>query len=236
MNIPIIYKDDDIIVINKPAGLTVHKKSPQDLQETVAGLLVLQFPELADVGEAKGGPGPPRPGIVHRLDKYTSGVMVIARNQKTYEWLKKQFKEGRVKKEYIALVHGHMKEDRGTIDAPIGSLGLKKTAIQRAHSSVRKWRKARTDWHVEKQLENFTLVSVHPKTGRTHQIRVHFASIGHPIVCDKLYGGRNTPCPMELSRFFLHAKQITFTQQDKTKVEFSADLPEELALLLDSLG
>ena len=164
MKIPIVYKDDDIIVIDKPAGLVVHKKSESDPQETVAGLLVKQFPELADVGEARGVPGTPRPGIVHRLDKYTSGVMVIARNQKTYEWLKKQFKEGGVEKEYIALVEGHMKEDRGAISAPIGSLGLKKTAIQRAHSSVRKWREARTEWHVQKRFQDFTLVSVHPKT------------------------------------------------------------------------
>ena len=230
MKLPIIYKDDDIIVINKPAGLIVHPKSPRDPQETVAGLLVKEFPELADVGS-----DPARPGIVHRLDRHTSGVMIIARNPETFTWLTEQFKEGKVKKEYTALVTGKILDEIGTINSPIASLGLKKTTRKIANSTLNRWREAETNYEVKKYYKDYTLLNVRPTTGRTHQIRVHFASIGHAIACDKLYGTRKAVCPTEMDRFFLHASSIAFALPGNTQMAFEAELPEELVKVLEIL-
>lgn len=231
MEIPIIYKDQDIIVINKPAGVAVHKKSASDTQETVADILLRQFPELKSVGN-----DPLRPGIVHRLDKYTSGVMIVARNKETYEFLTSQFRKGLVEKEYTALLEGHLPLKKGTIESPIGSLGLKKTSRQKTNSAVGLWREARTDYVVRKYYKAYTLVEAFPKTGRTHQIRVHFQSLGHPVVCDKLYGKKNTICPAGLKRMFLHAYAISFQMPPNKRVQFGADLPEDLAKTLEDLA
>ena len=244
----ILYQDTDIIVVNKPAGLSVHKKNPNDPQETLADILTQQFPELRGVGE-----NTLRPGIVHRLDKYTSGVMIVARNQTTYEWLKKQFQDHRVEKEYTALVAGNPKKDNGIIDSPIASLGLKKTTRNIAHGKARKWRDARTEWHVLKRFEGYTLLRVVPRTGRTHQIRVHLASIGLPLACDNMYGGRRVSCPIHAPHFLLHATHINFSlpeRQDEkhaesthghkgkqgSRMEFAADIPPYFTETLSRLS
>ncbi|MBI2462735.1 MAG: RluA family pseudouridine synthase [Candidatus Spechtbacteria bacterium] len=238
----ILYQDKDIIVVNKPAGLAVHKKSPSDPQETLVDILLKQFPEIADVGvdSLHAGYRIPRmsvrPGIVHRLDKYTSGVMVVAHNQETFEWLTKQFKDRLIEKQYFALVVGNPKQDRGTIELPIGSLGVKKTTRHMRGGKARKWREARTDWQVSKRYEGFTLLSVTPKTGRTHQIRVHLSSIGLPIACDFFYGGKNILCPAGLSRFFLHASRLRFSLPGNRKMEFSADIPPELQEAIEKIS
>lgn len=227
----VLYQDDDIIVVNKPAGLAVHKTSPHDEQETLVDLLLKQFPEIKNVGA-----DPARPGIVHRLDKYTSGVLVVARNQKTFEWLTKQFKDRTIQKEYVALVVGSPKENKGHIDSPIGSLGLKKTAREKPDTTIERWREAETNWEVEKRYEGYTLLKIFPHTGRTHQIRVHLASIGYPVVCDKLYGGKNVQCPAGLSRLFLHALRLSFSLPENKRMTFEADLPEELREVLAKLN
>src|SRR3989338_3521487 len=133
LEIPIIYQDEDIIVLNKPASISVHKKSRNDQQETVADFLAQKYPEIKKVGT-----DPLRPGIVHRLDKYTSGVMIVAHTQKIFEWLTTQFKKREIEKEYTALLVGKLEEKRGTIEAPIGSLGLKKTVRVRTKTKVNK--------------------------------------------------------------------------------------------------
>ncbi len=241
MSIDILYRDDDIIVVNKPAGLAVHKTSPHDEQETLADILVKQFPEIQKVGADSVRPadgiasGVARPGIVHRLDKYTSGVMVVAKNQKTFDWLTQQFKDRTIQKEYIALIVGSPKENKGHINSPIGSLGLKKTARAKPGTDIERWREAETDWEVQKRYKNYTLLNVFPHTGRTHQIRVHLASIGHPVACDKLYGGKHATCPAGLSRLFLHAMRLSFSLPDNKRMTFEADLPEELNEILAKL-
>lgn len=236
MNDIVIYKDADVIVVNKPAGLSVHKKNADDPEVSLADMLMQQFPELHGIGE-----NPLRPGIVHRLDKYTSGVMVVARNQTTYKWLKKQFQERQVEKEYTALVAGNPKKDNGIIDSPIASLGLKKTTRNIAHGKARKWREAHTQWYMLKRFGNYALLRIVPRTGRTHQIRVHLASCGLPIACDNMYGGRRVLCPAYAPHFLLHATRITFSLPDSAAqagrhMEFAADIPSYFAETLSLLS
>ena len=226
MNPSIIYQDNNIVAVNKPAGVAVHK-GVAEKGETLADWLAEKFPEIKKVGDEP----ELRPGIVHRLDKDTSGVLVVARNQKAFEFLKKQFsapsskllKEGRdlacggqsrsIVKKYLALVEGNLKTDKGAIDLPIGRSQndfRKKLASIGAKGELRE---AITEYQVLERFnvdvghrvsnrDSYTLVEVYPKTGRTHQIRVHFKAIGHPIVCDSLYGGKRMTCPFGLKRHF----------------------------------
>lgn len=237
----IIYEDENVLAINKPAGMLVHAvrgkfaKSEPDLVDWI----VDNRPEIKDVGDAKphvGQSGDVRPGIVHRLDRETSGVMLIAKNQKTFEYLKKLFQTRDIKKTYLALVHGKV-EEGGVIDK---SIGIKDGSVKRTvHTARAKMvRDAVTEYEVLKHLtlnsKQLTLLKVYPKTGRTHQIRVHLASIGHPVVGDKLYGKKTDE--KLLKRHFLHADSIEFTAPDGRRVRLSADLPEELALFVDKLA
>jgi len=226
----IIYEDNDIIAVNKPAGVSVHpdRYHPSDtLIQTIAG----QFPEIEGVGE-----DPLRPGLVHRLDKDTSGVLVIARNQKSFEHLKKQFQARAVAKEYIALAVGKIKEKRGTIALPIGR--SKNDPTKRVAEGLMRGavREARTDYEViEYFKEAYTLVRVFPKTGRTHQIRVHLKTMNHPIVCDKLYAGKRYVCPFGLARHFLHASALELALPSGAKMRFEADIPDDLERVLEGL-
>ena len=171
-----------------------------------------------------------RPGIVHRLDKETSGVLVIAKNQETFEEIKIQFQERKIKKAYLAIVWGFVKDEKGTISASIGrSANFGKFIASRGKRG--KIREAITEYKVLKRFvdkndNKWTLVEVHPKTGRTHQIRVHFNYINHPVSCDKLYGGKKA-CLFGLSRLALHAKSLEF-EKDGKKLKFEAPLPEDL--------
>ncbi|HEY4484580.1 MAG TPA: RluA family pseudouridine synthase [Candidatus Paceibacterota bacterium] len=241
----VIYQDNDIVVVNKPAGISVHK-GVAEKGETLADWLIEKFPEMKKVGDEP----ELRPGIIHRLDKDTSGVLVAARNQKSFEFLKNQFsahslklsKEGRdlayggqkreVVKKYLALVEGELKNNNGTIDLPIGrsrSDFRKKLASDSAKGELRE---AVTEYKVLEKFPNYTLVEAYPKTGRTHQIRVHFKAIGHPVVCDHLYGGKRMTCPYGLARHFLHANFLEFVSPSGARLKLEADLPEDLEKVL----
>ena len=237
MNLSIIYQDNDIIVVNKPAGIAVHK-GVAEKGETLADWLAENFPEMKKVGDDPEF----RPGIVHRLDKETSGVLMAARNQKSFEFLKNKFQKREVVKKYLALVEGNLKNDNGLIDLPIGRSASdfrKKLALTSGRlasdSAKGELREAATEYKVLEKFPNYTLVEVYPKTGRTHQIRVHFKAIGHPIVCDSLYGGKRMTCPFGLARHFLHANFLEFVSPSGASLKLEADLPEDLAEVLAGL-
>lgn len=213
----IIYQDDDLLVIDKPPGLTVYP-APGHPSHTLVNAIIARFPEL---------PGDRlRPGIVHRLDKDTSGLMVVAKNSLTQQDLASQFKAHLVSKTYLVLVKGHLTPERGAIDAAIGRdpHNRKRMAV------VTGGREARTEYQVINYIGKHTLLEVKPKTGRTHQIRVHLAAIGFPVAGDKIYGVKS---PF-LSRQFLHASRLGFTHPTTHEyVEFTSDLPADLAKALE---
>lgn len=228
MILPIIYEDEHLFAIEKPAGIAVHKVSPTDPQETVADIVVRERPSLANVGE-----NALRPGIVHRLDKETSGIMLIAKDQPTFEYLKEQFQQRLVQKHYIALVYGHPKEERGTINITLGKLGTKQTTQLKGKKELVE-REAITDYTVIQRFTDYTLVEAMPHTGRTHQIRVHLKAIGCPIVGDVLYA-KGKPMPAGLDRMFLHAQEIEFTAPNGARLALGAPLPQGLQKVLDML-
>ncbi len=234
MNIPIIYEDNDLLAINKPAGIVVHGDSP-----SVVDWILQNYPQIKNVGEEP----ELRPGIVHRLDKDTSGVLLIAKNQKTFEYLKLQFQNRKIKKKYIALVCGKLRVESGIINLPIGKSkkDFRKKACLDARRAVHgklagKIREAVTEYKVLKRFLGHTLVEVSPKTGRTHQIRVHLKAIGHPVVCDKLYGPKKLECPFGLTRQFLHASSLEFNLSSGARIKIEADLPEDLQNVLNMLN
>jgi len=240
MNLSIIYQDNDIVVVNKPAGIVTHRANlkskiskikTEEKELFLTDWLAEKFPEMKKVGDEPEF----RPGIVHRLDKDTSGVLVAARNQKSFEFLKNQFQKREVVKKYLALVEGNLKNNNDVIDLPIGRSASdfrKKLASDSAKGELRK---AVTEYIVLEKFPNYTLVEAYPKTGRTHQIRVHFKAIGHPIVCDSLYGGKRMTCPFGLARHFLHANFLEFISPSGARLKLEADLPEELAEVLAGL-
>ncbi len=223
----IIYEDPDVLVVNKPAGLLVHRVEGKD-EISLADLLVKRFPELVGVGEK-----PERPGIIHRLDKDVSGVMVVARNQAAYEFLKKQFQERTMKKEYIALVHGHMPREVDTIRLRIARSRAKARMV--ARPGDQEGREAVTHYEVVDHWRNYDLLNVTIETGRTHQIRVHLHSQGHPIVGDPLYKIKGIKA-MNLGRVFLHAAKLTLTLPSGERKTFEAPMPEELSSILPTLA
>lgn len=225
-NIPlkIIYRDDSVIVIDKPAGLVVHPGSGNK-DHTLSNALVYHFPWIKKVGLSD------RPGIVHRLDKATSGVMVIAANNEAYSVLTQQFKAREIKKVYLGLVWGSFIQDTGQFLWPIGRHSK---YGERMSIKTRKARSAETRFKVIKRFQNYSFLKIYPITGRTHQIRVHLAASGHPIVGDKSYGRKKvkTDCP----RLFLHAYRLVFLHPGKKiKMEFVSQLPDELENFLDNL-
>jgi 23S rRNA pseudouridine1911/1915/1917 synthase len=227
-DIEIIYENKDIIVVNKPAGMMVHGVAGKiSAKPTLTDILLKKYPEIKTVGDEPAL----RPGIVHRLDKDTSGVMVVARNQKSFEYLKSLFKTRDIKKTYVAVVSGIPKEKQGIIDQPIG---IKNGTTKRSIQSEKMAKPAVTEYEVMKIAEAedghgtkspFALLSVSPKTGRTHQIRVHLKSIGHPIVGDALYGPKKQP-PWA-SRLMLHAASIEFSDGHGGRMRFDAEVPKE---------
>lgn len=221
--IKIIFENKDFIIVDKPAGLAVHPGVGTS-EKTLVDFLLEKFPEIKNVGDAP----EVRPGIVHRLDKETSGVMVVARNQKTFEYLKDLFKNRKVEKKYLALIHGKLKEKEGQVKGEMGrsKKDFRKQALVRGKISVRKERYSLTYYKVKKESEKYSLLEVSPKTGRMHQIRVHLHSIGHPIVGDRKYlfkEHRDISAP----RMFLHANSISFIGPDNQKYFFESQSPEE---------
>lgn len=221
----ILYEDEDVIAIDKPAGMVVHP-AVGHATGTLVHAILYHFPDIEGVGE--GG----RPGIVHRLDKDTSGIILVAKNPQAHRYLQAQFKARSVEKTYLALVHGHVSPRRGLIDAAIGRHPRHRQRM--AVVSADKGREAQTEYEVQAFYGPTTLVAAHPLTGRTHQIRVHFASIGHPVVGDALYGRRDA---YGLKRHFLHAHRIRFRRpSDEHIVDLVSPLPDELQSLLDKLS
>jgi len=227
MKVPIVYENNDIIVIDKPAGLLVH---PTDKKEknTLIDWLINKYPEIKNIGDDK-----LRPGIVHRLDRDTSGLIVIAKNKKIFDWLKNQFKNRLTKKKYLALVTGKLKDKTGIITKSI-SRSRKKDGRQTT-APIGKRKEAITEYKTLKEFQDYSLLEVLPKTGRTHQIRVHLASIGHPIAGDKKYKFKRQPCPKNLERQFLHAAYLRFRLPNGEIIESESSLPENLQKTLDKL-
>lgn len=236
----IVYEDDDLAVINKPAGMMVHAGAGATDDERNRGTLVNAL--LHHFGTLSNVSGELRPGIVHRLDKETSGLIIVAKNDSAHGKLAEEFSGRRVKKTYIALVHGWLKKDRGTIASAIS-----RDAIRRIRMTTRRsgGREAITHYEVQQRFESafgkFTLLRVTIETGRTHQIRVHLGSLGHPVVGDALYGAprqivaKNLPA-ISLPRNFLHAAEIQFAHpRTGEALSFSAPIPEQLDQFLNSL-
>ena len=218
----IIYEDDDLLVVDKPAGLTVHP-APGHPSHTLINAILSHFPHLADIGDSL------RPGVVHRLDKDTSGVMIVAKNSVAQANLAEQFKTHSVVKAYLVLVKGHLTPENGLIEAPIGRdpRNRKRMAV------VAQGREARTQYHVIRYIGNYTLLEVRPETGRTHQIRVHLSAIGYPVVGDTTYGVKSA----YLSRQFIHASRLGFYLPSSGEyVEFTSDLSPDLEQALKDIG
>jgi len=224
----IIYEDKDLAVIDKPAGLPVHAANKNSDTETVVSFLISRYPGIGKVGE-----NAERPGIVHRLDKETSGIMVVAKNNETFYELKRQFQQRKVEKKYIALACGIFQKESGFIDTPLQKFGPK-TRLASRLSDTTKAKNAYTEYKVVKFYNGYTLLEIRPKTGRQHQIRVHLASINHPIACDKLYGRKALKCPAGLNRHFLHATYLRFRLKSAL-MEFESELPPDLSEALKSL-
>lgn len=223
----IVYEDADVIVVEKPAGVTAHG-APGVKEQTLVDILLKHYPELAGVGE-----DPNRPGIVHRLDRETSGLMLVGRNQLSFDNLKKQFQERDIEKEYLALVHGKLRDDVGQIKFRIARSA--RYARMAARPENQEGKEAITEYEVVKRFVNATLVKVHILTGRTHQIRAHFHAFGHPVVGDPIYQIKGMKIRHAPPRLFLHAAKIGFKDLKGQSREFESPLPKELEEYLTKL-
>jgi 23S rRNA pseudouridine1911/1915/1917 synthase len=223
--VPVVFEDDDVVVVDKPAGLVVHPGSGHAAGTLVHGLLAL-YPEIARAGADE------RPGIVHRLDKDTSGLLLVARTPDAYRSLTRQLKARSITRRYLSLVWGRLDAPRGVIAAPIGRSARTPTPM----TVSTRGREARTSYEVVKEYEApapASLLECALDTGRTHQIRVHLAAIGHPVVGDDRYGGRRQPVA-DTGRFFLHAGHLAFEHPATgQRVEIDSPLPPDLTSVLD---
>jgi 23S rRNA pseudouridine1911/1915/1917 synthase len=221
----IIYEDEALAVVNKPAGLVVHPAHGH-LGGTLLNGLLARYPELREWPQEEG-----LPGLVHRLDRDTSGLLLVARTPAVRRALRGEFKARRVRKVYLALVIGQPEHERARIEAPIGRdpKARKRMAVLREGGKP-----AVTEYRVLERLGRYALLEVHPETGRTHQIRVHLAAIGYPVLGDRVYGPQHQP--LALDRFFLHAEQLDFRHPvTEQEVTFTAPLPPELEAILEEL-
>ncbi|MEI6835296.1 MAG: RNA pseudouridine synthase [Candidatus Falkowbacteria bacterium] len=245
----VIFENDDYLIINKPAGLIVHG-GPGINEEVLTDWLRFAYPEIESVGE-----DPLRPGIVHRLDKEASGLMIIAKNQKAFNYFKKQFQNRHITKKYLALAHGQISKDEDVINFPIRRArdGYKMAALPVGSETISDKNKpnnrdrgtlkaqdeskeAITEFSVIKKYINYTLLDVKIKTGRTHQIRVHFYAYGHPLLGDPLYFTKKTKVKnqkVNLGRIFLVAYELNFKDLNGEKQKFNLDLPNDLETFLE---
>jgi len=224
----ILYEDENVMAINKPAGMLVHGDS-NNKDNTLVDWLLSKYPKIKNVGESgrdSNGKEIERSGIVHRLDRETSGVMLVAKTQKSFESLKKQFQGHKIKKIYHAFVFGEIKNDKGIIDRPIGrsSKDFRLKSAQRGAKG--EMRGAVTEYKVLARGKGYSFVEVSPKTGRTHQIRVHFKAISYPLVGDSLYAP-NRENTLGFQRTALHSYQITFTDLKGKSHTIEVSYPED---------
>jgi 23S rRNA pseudouridine1911/1915/1917 synthase len=221
----IVFENKDLVIVNKPSGMVVHP-SPGHDRGTLVHAALGHIPELEGIG------GEERPGIVHRLDKDTSGLIVVAKNEKAHHWLQDQFKSRKVEKTYLALVDGKPPTPAGRVEAPIGRNTTHRKLM--AVVPLDKGREAVSEYLTLESFPAHTLLEIHPLTGRTHQIRLHMAFLGCPVTADKVYG-KNKPT-VELERHFLHASKLKIILPGETKPRiFEAVLPQELQAVLDQL-
>ena len=241
MKITVLYEDKDVVVINKPAGLNVHPDG-KTKEKTLVDWILKKYPRAKKVGEPmilEDGTEIFRPGIVHRIDKETSGALIIAKNQESYNFLKSQFQDRKVHKVYNAFVYGNVKEDRGMIDRNIG----------RSPNDVRKWsaqrgargelRESITYYRVLKRSNGITFVEAMPKTGRTHQIRVHFKAIDHPVLKDFLYATGfllKQKNQLGFKRLALHAKELEITIPSGKLLNITAPYPDDFKFAMKKMG
>ncbi len=228
----LIYEDSNFIALDKPAGLLVHAKSSGDDEPTLVDWVIKRYPEVKKVGDPSTSSGqatPLRPGIVHRLDRDTSGIILVARNRKYFDYLKRLFQNREIKKTYLALVHGQVKLNKGMIDRPIS---LKPGTIRRTAFRGRSPREAVTEYRVLKRFKDFSLVEVYPKSGRTHQIRVHLAALGYPVVGDRVYGPKKSEGPPGVRRHLLHAFSLELSPSPGHRLRLAANLPEDMRKII----
>jgi 23S rRNA pseudouridine1911/1915/1917 synthase len=259
MKIKVLYEDKDILVIDKPSGISVHSDG-RTKEKTITDWVLKNYPKMKNVGEPMGEIV--RPGIVHRLDRGTSGVLVLAKNQKTHQFLKNQFQNRVVKKTYIAIVSGFVKNEHGFVDKPIGRSPIDFRRRLAGRGAKGEMREAKTEYKVLKRFtapacknfsscaylrvpggtlgdknfhkltqEKFTYIKLKPKTGRTHQIRVHMKFLNHPVVCDSLYN-REGVYPKGLSRLALHAQSIEFKDMKGKNIKVESPLPKEFKKMM----
>ncbi|MFZ2149656.1 MAG: RluA family pseudouridine synthase [Minisyncoccia bacterium] len=237
MKIKILYEDSNILAIDKPSGISVHPDG-RTKEKTLTEWILKNYPKMKNVGEDEVFEYKnkkieiKKPGVVHRLDRDTSGVLLLAKNQKAYEFLKNQFQERTIKKTYLAIVSGNLKNERGVINKPIGRSPKDFRRYSAGRGARGEMREAVTQYRVLSRFEDkkgnkFTYMELHPKTGRTHQLRVHMKYLNHPIVCDALYNPDN-PCPKGISRMALHAKLIEFKNLKGDIVKVESKIPEEI--------
>ena len=234
MDIKIIYEDNDVLVVDKPAELVVFPEgeSIKSNEKTLIDLLIDKYPDLKDIGS------PPRYGIVHRLDKDTSGILLAAKTNESLIFLQNQFINREVEKKYTALAAGNIKEDSGEIKTLIGRAQgdkRKQKVYAEGEPGSENKREAITTYKVLERLKDYTLLEVEIKTGRKHQIRCHLSYIQHPIAGDKMYGFKNSPMPEGLTRQFLHAGYLKIKLPSGDTKEFKSDLPEDLQKVINNL-
>ena len=249
MELQVIYEDEDVLVVDKPAGIIVFPAAPEGepsqgreeaiAEKTLIDFLLEKFPYLKQVGQF------PRHGIVHRLDKETSGILLVAKHNKSLKFLQKKFKERGVLKKYAALLIGDLKPNQGKIETLIGR-SPRDRKKQRVFSFTdpqaqkKGMRNAITEYKVLEKFsinnrEPYTLVEAIPRTGRKHQLRCHFSYLGHPIVGDKVYGFKKQPAPEKLNRHFLHASYLRIELPGGKSKEFKSYLPKDLGEVLEQL-
>ena len=226
VKLQVLYEDPRVVVVNKPAGIAVYPGQGKETR-TVSHWFMQHYPESHDVGDHD------RPGIVHRLDKDTSGVLIMAKTQQAFEWLKQEFKQHRARKEYLALVFGVPGEPKGRITRPLQRSKrnpLRRTVDPEGKPAITEWR------FEEKYQDSYALLRLYPLTGRTHQIRVHLHFLGFPIVGDQLYTFRRQRPPAGVKRQLLHAERLTVMLPSKKRKTFVAPIPEDFQAVIESLA
>jgi len=223
-----ITATQEYLIVNKPAGLTVHRAHSTSTEYTLAELLLKKFPDLKNIGEH-----PLRPGLVHRLDKEVSGVMVIAKNNQMFEHLKKQFQSRQIKKTYLGLVYGQMPDQTGQIDFKISRSSRNGKMVARPKSQTGK--EASTAYEVIKANRHYSYLKITPHTGRTHQIRLHLSALNHPLVGEYLYLPKKLLPYKNIDRIFLHACSLGFRDLANNWQEFYCPLPLKLKKILNTL-